>query len=106
MTKEDIYRVQQLLNDKGANLTVDGVFGAKTREAIIQWQLQNNLLPDGIINNTLISALSSNAVTTSKESFITKTIDFIKVKKTPIIILGSIGIFGYGVYFLRKKFKK
>jgi len=43
--------LQQRLNAKGASpkLAVDGIFGPKTRAAVVQYQKANRLFPDGIV---------------------------------------------------------
>jgi len=38
-----VSELQQLLNAKGINITVDGVFGNATRAAVVQFQQQNGL---------------------------------------------------------------
>lgn len=40
--------LQNLLNQNGASLNVDGIFGSQTRAALIQFQQANGLAPDGI----------------------------------------------------------
>ncbi|MEO1431309.1 MAG: peptidoglycan-binding protein [Cyanobacteria bacterium J06633_8] len=49
-TGQDVADLQTVLSI-GANpvLVIDGVFGAKTKEAVIAFQNQNNLTPDGIV---------------------------------------------------------
>lgn len=42
-----VKELQTLLNQKGARLAVDGVFGGETKRAIAQFQKQSNLIPDG-----------------------------------------------------------
>ncbi len=44
-----VSELQQLLNAKGINITVDGVFGNATRAAVVQFQQQNGLVVDGIV---------------------------------------------------------
>ncbi len=50
-TGEDVKDLQIVLNATVANpnLVIDGIFGAKTKEAVIAFQNQNNLTPDGIV---------------------------------------------------------
>ena len=47
--KEAVSQLQRLLNENGANLGVDGIFGVKTDAAVRQYQQQNGLDPDGIV---------------------------------------------------------
>ena len=44
-----VKELQQLLNQQGYALDVDGVFGTKTRAAVRSYQKKNNLLLDGIV---------------------------------------------------------
>ena len=46
---EDVKILQQKLNSKGYKLTVDGIFGNKTLEAVKDFQEKNGLLVDGIV---------------------------------------------------------
>ncbi len=56
---EQIKKFQQYLNDKGFNCgTPDGVVGAKTVEAIKQFQKSNSLEPTGIITEDLLSMIN------------------------------------------------
>lgn len=48
---------QYLLNQYGANLSTDGIFGSGTRNAVITFQQNNNLTPDGVIGRNTWSAL-------------------------------------------------
>lgn len=45
---QDVKNRQAYLNTLGYNLVVDGLFGAKTKAAIADWQKKNGLVPDGI----------------------------------------------------------
>lgn len=45
-----VSEAQQLLNSKGSyGLTVDGVFGARTKAAVIDFQSKNGLTADGVV---------------------------------------------------------
>lgn len=52
-----VTELQQLLNAKGINITVDGVFGDATRVAVVQFQQQNGLVADGIVGPQTWQAL-------------------------------------------------
>src|SRR4028119_1569015 len=52
-----VSELQQLLNAKGINITVDGVFGNATRTAVVQFQQQNGLVVDGIVGTQTWQAL-------------------------------------------------
>ncbi|MBD1919353.1 MULTISPECIES: peptidoglycan-binding domain-containing protein [Cyanophyceae] len=56
-----VTELQQLLNAKGINITVDGVFGGATRVAVVQFQQQNGLVADGIVGIQTWQALRRNA---------------------------------------------
>ena len=44
-----VSELQQLLNAKGINIAVDGIFGSATRAAVVQFQKQSGLAVDGIV---------------------------------------------------------
>ncbi len=44
-----VFLLQFILNQYGANLTVDGIFGANTEAAVRQFQTQNGLSVDGVV---------------------------------------------------------
>jgi peptidoglycan hydrolase-like protein with peptidoglycan-binding domain len=109
----DILTVQELLNKAiGSGLTEDGISGPATIAAIKQFQLQKGLLPDGRISAELISALktatgSKDVVdTTNSPSFLESIGEFFNENKTPIIVMGSLGIFGYGVWFIKTRLRR
>lgn len=52
-----VVELQKLLNAKGAKLIVDGIFGAGTQTAVINFQRSNNLLADGIAGAKTWAAL-------------------------------------------------
>lgn len=66
MTGLDIRDLQVFLNSNGYSvpeeLTVDGVFGTKTRQAIILFQKNNNLKQDGIVGPLTKDKLIINRV--------------------------------------------
>lgn len=55
---EEVRAVQQALKEKGYyNYTVDGIFGTRTRYAVISFQNDNGLDPDGIAGEKTLKAL-------------------------------------------------
>ncbi|MFT6818044.1 MAG: peptidoglycan hydrolase-like protein with peptidoglycan-binding domain [Myxococcota bacterium] len=50
--------LQALLNAKGASETVDGVFGAGTRRAVVAFQRANGLSPDGVVGTGTAAKLN------------------------------------------------
>lgn len=53
----DVVELQQFLVKKGYSLKVDGIFGAKTMEAVIAYQVDNDLDDDGIVGKNTWNAL-------------------------------------------------
>lgn len=41
--------LQELLRDQGYSITVDGIFGEKTKNAVTSWQKSQKLQVDGIV---------------------------------------------------------
>jgi len=59
-TKVEITEVQTLLTDMGFDVgPADGVMGGRTREAIIEFQRENNLSETGQVNSALIERLEN-----------------------------------------------
>lgn len=55
---EAVRRLQERLRRKGYNPgPIDGVFGSQTENAVRQFQLANNLTPDGIVGSETLTAL-------------------------------------------------
>ena len=52
-----VRRLQERLNDHGAGLAADGIFGVMTREAVVRFQKDNQLEPDGIAGPLTWTAL-------------------------------------------------
>ncbi len=55
----DVQELQQLLINRKYYLTADGVFGAKTKEAVIKFQKENYLIADGTVGTATLSAIQS-----------------------------------------------
>ena len=55
--KVTVRSLQYLLNARGAKLTVDGTFGAKTKAAVVSFQRAHHLAADGVVGGTTWSAL-------------------------------------------------
>lgn len=58
-TRGTVAYLQRKLNATGAKLDVDGDFGNKTKQAVIQFQIDNNLTADGIVGPKTWGALES-----------------------------------------------
>ena len=54
----DVTELQKLLNKNGYSLSEDGIFGAKTQDAVRDYQQKNNLSVDGIVGTNTWGALS------------------------------------------------
>lgn len=65
---QEVIKLQQALKDKGYNVTVDGIYGAKTRQAVIQFQKDNNLTPDGIAGAKTLAKLNVNVQSNNNSS--------------------------------------
>lgn len=52
-----VTELQRLLNAKGVKVSVDGIFGANTQKAVIQFQRSNGLTADGIVGAKTWAAL-------------------------------------------------
>ena len=65
---QEVIKLQQALKDKGYNVTVDGIYGAKTREAVIQFQKDNNLTADGIAGAKTLAKLNVNVQSNNNSS--------------------------------------
>lgn len=58
----DVADLQEMLNAAiGTSLAMDGVFGPATGHAVIQFQTQQHLPPDGIVGTTTWTALGQPA---------------------------------------------
>ncbi len=73
---EDVKKLQKSLNEKGYSLTVDGVFGNKTRDAVRDYQRKNGLSVDGVVGNITWGSLNkkSTSVNSSKPATSTTTV--------------------------------
>ena len=54
----DVKELQQMLNTKGYNLGVDGIFGNQTQSAVKNFQQKSGLTVDGIVGNHTMTALA------------------------------------------------
>lgn len=66
----EVTELQKLLNSNGSyNLATDGIFGDKTKAAVMDYQEKNNLDVDGIVGDNTWGALTkSNASSTGSSS--------------------------------------
>lgn len=62
----DVKKMQQKLKNWGYYTgSVDGIFGAKTKSAVIYFQRKNGLTPDGIVGKKTLAALGMTASSSS-----------------------------------------
>lgn len=54
---EKVRQLQTALNRAGSNLTVDGIYGDKTRQAVCNFQEEHGLKMDGIVGDATWDAL-------------------------------------------------
>lgn len=64
---DDVKQLQELLNKNGANLTVDGVYGSQTQQAVKDYQTKNNLAVDGIAGDETWGSLTTGSGTASQK---------------------------------------
>jgi peptidoglycan hydrolase-like protein with peptidoglycan-binding domain len=60
---EAVRRLQQRLNDHGAGVVVDGVYGAKTAAAVTGFQAKHGLAQDGVAGPKTLGALVGSSTT-------------------------------------------
>ena len=58
-TGNDVKELQRMLNQRGYNLTADGIFGQQTLAAVKDYQGKNNLAVDGIVGPLTWQAVST-----------------------------------------------
>lgn len=54
--------LQQALNDQGASIAVDGIFGPETRAAVVRYQMAAGLRPDGLVGPRTRASLGLGGV--------------------------------------------
>ena len=78
ITGEDVATVQRFLNTTGEELKADGVYGAKTANAVARWQEVHGLKPDGIVGPltwaVLDKAIQPQQDTTMRDELITRVL--------------------------------
>lgn len=65
-TGEGVKWLQRELNNRGYNLSVDGIFGSGTYNAVIDFQKKHGLSADGIVGPSTKKALSGNSTVSAK----------------------------------------
>ena len=59
---EKVTQLQEMLNDSGMEIAVDGKFGPETQEAVREYQRQNNLKVDGIVGPETQGSLNGGSI--------------------------------------------
>ena len=62
-----VKELQELLNKNGANLTVDGIYGSNTANAVRQYQQSKGLSVDGIAGDETFNSLRGGSSTTTAD---------------------------------------
>ena len=55
---DQVTQLQEMLNSRGARLSVDGDFGPNTQRALRKFQRQNKIEPDGVVGPTTLGKLN------------------------------------------------
>ena len=91
--------VQDMLNHNGYSLTVDGVFGTKTYNAVVSFQKAKGLSVDGIVGYATRTSLKNNAYSTGSATTINSyryTTARVNFRTGPGTSYTSKGILGQG----------
>lgn len=65
---QQVKRLQQALNRRGYSLEVDGGFGEKTREALLDYQRRSGLEADGVAGEQTWASLETKSTTSGTAS--------------------------------------
>ena len=103
---------QTMLNNHGAKLVIDGVFGPATRTAVIAFQKVKGLVADGIIGDATWAALAKAPVQTSLYPTLKRGMSgsYVRIAQTRLTLKGFKltvdGIFGWITYYKVRSFQK
>ncbi len=109
--------VQDLLKQNGYTITIDGIFGMQTKNAVIHFQKYNNLDTDGIVGPLTRKALkksvsyitntqsASSSITTSSINSYMYTTSNVNFRSGPKITYSSYGVIPKGtkIYVLQQR---
>lgn len=104
-----VYLLQFILNSFGYNLSVDGIFGSKTLNAVKNFQSQNSLQVDGLVgNNTWKTLLLLPPYPLLKNGSVGAYVKFLQqLLESNLYPVGNIdGIFGSRTQTAVKNFQK
>lgn len=77
-----VRELQELLNQNGANLTVDGIYGSNTANAVRQYQQSNGLTVDGIAGDETFGSLRGTSSATGTTQTAKTTAQMLKEYET------------------------
>lgn len=80
---DNVKQLQKLLNGFGTNLTEDGIFGADTQKAVIDFQNKYGLTPDGLAGQKTLDALYSKSNATASKTKVTVIANLLNVRQGP-----------------------
>lgn len=102
-----VTNIQRILNSLGESLVVDGIYGASTKQAILKFQKENELLPTGLADQSTLDELKKvlNKPAEQSGSFLDTVKSYYATNKVSVVILSSVAIIGLG-YALIGKIKK
>ena len=60
---DDVKKLQESLNQQGYSLSVDGIFGSQTQQAVQDYQRKNSLAVDGIAGTNTLGKLYGTGTT-------------------------------------------
>ena len=60
--RDEVQAVQEMLNQRGFSLAEDGIFGAGTEAAVIDFQSRKGLQEDGIVGSNTLAALTATSL--------------------------------------------
>ena len=107
-TGEDVKDLQKVLNGTVADLAVDGVFGKQTQEAVMAFQKQYGLSPDGIVGPNTWTVIDTIARSTLRRGSTGEDVVYLQ-RRLNGIGFGSLvvdGIFGAATEEAVKKFQE
>lgn len=93
-TGQDVKNIQGYLaglgykNADGTPLKVDGIYGANTKNAVLEFQSKNGLTPDGIVGNQTIDkinkAQTTNETVVAADETVVESVPDEVIKETPV----------------------
>lgn len=104
-----VFLLQFILNQYGNNLTIDGIWGSKTQDAVLRFQKENSLTQDGLVGkNTWKTLLTLSPYPLLKINYRGAYVKFLQqLLESNLYPVGDIdGIFGNKTLTAVKNFQK